>query len=329
MSDAPATAPGDLASRPRLTVGIPTYNGRELLEIVLPSLARQVPADFRIVVVDDASSDDTVPWLAENWPQVKVIVHRRNRGVTAALNACLHAAETEFVALLNNDVELEPDCLVRLVEALIGHPEAAASCAKLIDYHDRELLDGAGDIWTWGGEGHRRGQGRRDAGQYDRPERVFSACGAVVVYRRSALEDVGAFDERFFANCEDTDWSFRANLLGWSIRYVPDAIAYHMGSATLGSGVSDFALFHNWRNGIWVVAKNYPARSLLRHLPDLAVLQARNLAVSLLRGHMRVWLRAWASALAGMGATLALRRELQGRRVISVELLEQLIGADR
>jgi GT2 family glycosyltransferase len=313
----------------RVTVGIPTYNGRGLLEIVLPSLARQVPRDFRIVVVDDASSDDTVAWLMENWPEVEVIVHELNRGVTAALNTCLRAAETEFVALLNNDVELDPECLARLVTALTAHPEAAASCAKLIDYHDRQVLDGAGDIWTWGGEAHRRGQGLRDTGQYERPECVFSACGAAVVYRRAALDAVGLFDERFFANCEDTDWSFRANLLGWSIRYVPEAVAYHMGSATLGSGVSDFALFHNWRNCIWVVAKNYPARSLLRHLPDLMILQARNLAVSLLRGHMRVWLRAWASALAGMGATLALRREVQSRRVASVEMLEDLVGGDR
>jgi GT2 family glycosyltransferase len=312
-----------------LTVGIPTYNGRELLEIVLPSLARQVPSDFRIVVVDDASSDDTVEWLTENWPQIEVIVHERNRGVTAALNACLGAAESEFVALLNNDVELEPDCLARLVEALTEHPEAAASCAKLIDYRDRELLDGAGDIWTWGGEAHRRGQGRRDTGQYDRPERIFSACGAAVVYRRSALEEVGVFDERFFANCEDTDWSFRANLLGWSVRYAPDAIAYHMGSATLGSGVSDFALFHNWRNGIWVVAKNYPLRSLLRHIPDLLLLQARNLAVSLVRGHLRVWLRAWASALAGLPAMLSKRRAIQRRRVCPVELLETLVGGEQ
>ncbi len=318
-----------MAEQPRLTVGIPTYNGRALLEVVLPSLARQQPSDFRVVVVDDASSDDTVPWMRENWPEVELIVHEHNRGVTAALNTCLRAAQTEFVALLNNDVELDPGCMARLVAALDEHPEAGVSCAKLIDYHDRSLLDGAGDIWTWSGEAHRRGQGQPDDGRYDSPQRIFSACGAAAVYRRDALGAVGLFDERFFANCEDTDWSFRANLAGWTVRYVPDAVAFHMGSATLGSGVSEFALFHNWRNCVWVVAKNYPAVSLVRHLPALAFLQVRNLAVSIRDRRLRVWLRAWASALAGMPRTLALRREVQRGRVLPANELEALVGRDR
>jgi len=318
-----------LAENPRLTVGIPTYNGRALLEVVLPSLARQQPRDFRVVVVDDASSDDTAAWMRENWPEVELIVHERNRGVTAALNTCLRAAQGEFVALLNNDVELDPGCMARLVAALDEHPEAGVSCAKLIDYHDRSRLDGAGDIWVWGGEAHRRGQGQPDDGRYDSPQRIFSACGAAAVYRREALDAVGLFDERFFANCEDTDWSFRANLAGWTVRYVPDAVAFHMGSATLGSGVSEFALFHNWRNCVWVVAKNYPAVSLLRHLPALALLQMRNLAVSVRDRNLRVWLRAWASALAGMPRTLALRREVQRARVLGAHELEALVGRDR
>jgi GT2 family glycosyltransferase len=318
-----------LGDEARLTVGIPTYNGRELLEVVLPSLQRQVGVEARIVVVDDASSDDTQAWLAANWPQVEVVAHEHNRGVTAALNACLRASDSELVALLNNDVELDPSCLARLVAALDRHPEAGVACAKLIDYDRRELLDGAGDVWTWGGEAHRRGQGLPDDGRYDRPQQIFSACGAAAVYRREALAQVGGFDERFFANCEDTDWSFRANLAGWTVRYVPDAVAFHMGSATLGSGVSEFALFHNWRNGIWVVAKNYPATSLLRHLPALLALQARNLAVSLMRGNTRVWLRAWASALAGMRGTLALHRQVQRRRVLGTRELEALVGRDR
>ncbi len=313
----------------RLTVGIPTYNGRELLEVVLPSLRRQAAGGFRVVVVDDASSDGTVEWLREHWPEVELIVHERNRGVTAALNSCLSAGTSEFVALLNNDVELDPHCLERLVAALDAHPEAAVAGAKLVDFHNRELLDGAGDIFTWCGQAHRRGQGQRDVGQYERPQETFSACGAAAVYRRSALEAVGLFDERFFANCEDTDWCFRANLAGWTCRYVPDAVAYHMGSATLGSGVSDFALFHNWRNGIWTVAKNYPAPALLRHLPELAFLQLRNLAVSLRDRRPRVWLDAWASALAGMPETLRLRRGVQRSRTASMARLNALIGADR
>ena len=278
-----------------------------------------------MVVVDDASGDDTVSWLRANWPAVELIVHPVNRGVTAALNACLRAGDSALVALLNNDVELDPDCLAELANALSEHPGAGVACGKLIDYRHRELLDGAGDLYTWGGEANRRGQGQPDIGQYDTPQEIFSACGAVAVYRRSALQAVGMFDERFFANCEDVDWCFRAQLAGLGCRYVPTSVAYHMGSATLGKEVSDFSLYHNWRNTIWVVAKNYPAIALLRHAPELAFVQARNLGIALRRGRGRLWLRVWRDALAGLPGVLRERRRVQRMRTRSLAELDALI----
>jgi GT2 family glycosyltransferase len=313
----------------RLTVGIATYNGRRLLEVVLPSLREQTFRDCRLVLVDDASTDDTVAWMSAHWPEVEVIVHPHNRGVTATLNSCLRAGGTELVALLNNDVELEPGCLAELVEALDRHPRAGVACGKLLDFHRRELLDGAGDLYTWGGEANRRGQGLPDGGQYERPQEIFSACGALAVYRRAALEQVGLFDERLFANYEDVDWCFRAQLAGWGCRYVPSAVAYHMGSATLGKGASDFALYQNWRNAIWVAAKNYPAAALVRHAPELAFVQLRNLAIALRRGRGRLWLKVWRDALAGMPAVLRERRRVQRARVRPLGELDALIGADR
>ncbi|HEX5852676.1 MAG TPA: glycosyltransferase family 2 protein [Solirubrobacteraceae bacterium] len=323
-------ASSEPVTAPRLTVAIATYDGRHLLETVLRSLREQSFEDFRVVVVDDASSDDTLEWMAAHWPRVETIVHPRNRGVTAALNTCLKAgAESELVALLNNDVELHRDCLAELVAALDAHPEAGSACAKLLASDDRALLDGAGDTYTWGGEANRRGQGQPDTGQYDTPQEVFSACGAVAVYRRDALEEVGMLDERFFALYEDVDWCYRAQLAGWTCRYVPTAVAYHMGSATLGKGASDFTLFHNWRNQIWVVAKNHPASALVRHAPELALVQARNLGIALRRGRGRLWLKVWRSALTGMPAVLRERRRVQRSRVRSTTELDALIGADR
>lgn len=328
-SEHPDSAPVAAAGEPRLTVAIATYNGRQLLEVVLPTLRTQTFRDFHVVVVDDASSDDTVPWLGEHWPEVEVIVHPSNRGVTAALNSCLQASRSELVALLNNDVELEPDCLGELVSALQRDPRAGVACGKLRDYHRRELLDGAGDIYTWGGEANRRGQGDPDRGQYDRPQEIFSACGAAAVYRRSALAQVGLFDERLFANYEDVDWCFRAQLMGWNCRYVPTSLAYHMGSATLGKGASDFALYQNWRNALWVIAKNYPAWALVRHAHELALVQLRNLAIAARRRRVRLWLRVWRDALRGLPAVLAERRRVQRSRTRSLAELDSLIGANR
>ncbi len=305
------------------------YDGRPLLEVVLPSLAAQTYRPLEMLVVDNGSHDDSCSYLAERWPNVGVLSLPENVGVAAALNRGLHAAEGEYVALLNNDLELEPDCLAALVAALERDPQAGVACGKLLDFHHRELLDGAGDLYTWGGEANRRGQGLPDAGQYDQPQEIFSACGAAAVYRRAALEQVGVLDERLFANYEDVDWCFRAQLAGWGCRYVPSAVAYHMGSATLGKGASDFALYHNWRNAIWVVAKNYPTAALVRHAPDLAFVQLRNLAIALRRGRLRLWLKVWRDALAGMPAVLRERRRVQHTRVRSLADLDALIGADR
>jgi hypothetical protein len=309
-------------------VAIASYNGRDLLAIALPALCEQTFRDFRVVVVDDASDDDTVTWLASAWPDVEVIVHPRNRGVTAALNSCLRAGHAEFVALLNNDVELDVSCLAELVRALDGHREAAVATAKLIDFRNREMLDGAGDAFTWSGYARRRGQGERDIGQYDQEQPVFGACAGAALYRRSALETVGLFDEDFFALQEDTDWSFRAQLIGFGCRYVPTAIAYHMSGATLGRGITDFSQYHNWRNSIWVVLKNYPAWALLRHGPELLLYQAHNYVWAIQTRRQRMFLRVWRDTLGRIPSILRKRRAVQSARTIGLKELERVIEAD-
>src|ERR1700720_2970238 len=103
---------------------------------------------------------------------------------------------------------------------------------------------------SWRGGGRRRGHGEPDSGQYDRAEEVFGACGGAAIYRRAALAAVGGFDEGYFAYYEDIDWAFRAQLAGLRCRYVPTAVLYHRGSATLGRGMTDFNSYHLWRNPI-------------------------------------------------------------------------------
>ena len=322
-----AAAGVPLTERRRLTVAIPTYNGRQLLEVVLPSLRSQTLSDFHVIVVDDASTDDTRTWMGEHWPEVELVVHERNSGVTAALNTCLRSAHSEYVCLLNNDIELDPHCLAEMMMALESHSETGVVCAKLIDYHNREFLDGTGDIYNWGGVANRRGQGKRDQGQYDEPCAIFGACAGAAIYRSTALQVVGEFDERFFALYEDVDWSFRAQLAGWDCRYVPSAIAYHMGSATLGGSMSDFTLYHNWRNAIWVIAKNYPLRALLLHIPELAYVQIYQFATAIYHRRFSLWFRVWRDALAGLPRALRLRRIIQRSRRRSLAKLDQIIKA--
>jgi GT2 family glycosyltransferase len=313
-----------------MVLAIATRDGRHLLEQMLPSVAAQRFRDFRLVVVDDASSDGTRQWLAERWPEVEVIVLAGNVGVTAALNACLQAVgDAEFLGLFNNDMELDRDCLGELVAALRAHSDAGFAGAKLVDFHRRDVLDGAGDVFYWGGTGWRRGHGESDCGQYDHPQAIFGACAAGALYRRTALDAVGPFYEPFFAFFEDVDWSFRAQLAGIACRYVPTAVAYHMGSATLGAGMTDFTRYHLTRNGIWLVLRDYPAQALVRQMPRLLRVQLLALRDVRRHGQLGPWGRAWRDALRGLPAALRDRRDVQSRRRVSVRRLEQVIAADR
>jgi GT2 family glycosyltransferase len=313
---------------PSITVAVATYNGLHLLDTVLGSLEPQTCGDLRTVVIDDASTDGTVEWLAESWPAVEIVAHAENRGVAAALNSCFSAgAGSEFILLLNNDVELDRRCVEELVGTLQAHPEVAVAQAKLLDFSRRELLDGTGDSYSWAGVPHRRGQGELDHGQYDELEEVFGACAAAALYRSSAIEEIGGFDEQFFALCEDIDWSFRARLAGYRCRYVPSAVAYHVGSASLGPRVSEFTLYHNWRNQIWVVAKDYPALSLVRHAPDLLMGLLANLYVAVRHRCVGVLLRAWRDALRGLPPVLEKRRRIQRARVCAPRELDGVIDS--
>ena len=153
-----------MTTSPALTVAVLSYNGRHLLEVILPSLAHQRFRDFEVVVVDNGSRDDTRQWLKEHWPDLQIVSLSDNIGVTAALNVCAQAGQGEFVGLFNNDIELHPDCLGELVGALQEHADAGWAGGKLIDFYRRDTIDGAGDVFTWAGSGHRRGHGERDRG---------------------------------------------------------------------------------------------------------------------------------------------------------------------
>ncbi len=313
---------------PLLTVAVLSYDGRHLLEVILPSLARQSFRDFEVVVVDNGSRDGTPSWLAEHWPAVQVVTLAQNIGVTAALNVCARSGRGELVGLFNNDLELDEACLGELVRALREHPEAGWAGAKLRDFQQRDTIDGAGDVFTWAATGGRRGHGERDVGQYDQPRAIFGACGGAALYRRSALRRVGDFDEDFFAFYEDVDWNLRAQLAGLSCRYVPSAVVYHMGSATIGRGLSDFTRYHLWRNTLWIITKDLPASALLRHSPQLALGQAMNLAVAVRDRKLGIWLRVWRDALRGLPGALRKRRQVQARRQVTLAQLDAVVGTD-
>lgn len=312
---------------PRLTVVVLNLNGREMLGLILPSLERQTFRDVQIVVVDNGSDDGSVEYLHREWPSVEVMALDRNYGFAAAVNRGIERTRGELVALVNNDMELDPHFLEELVAALDEHPSAGSATAKMLGFDDRTLIDGAGDVISWSGGAARRGHGQPDRGQYDAPSSIFGACAGAAVYRREALESVGLFDEDLFGYLEDTDWSFRAQLRGYSCRYVPGARAYHMGGATYRR-MGDVEAFLVPRNRIALILKNFPLRRLVRHIPPLLLRQLRELALAVRDGRARTLLRAWAAATRALPRTLAKRRAIQRSRRVPDRALRAVIPAD-
>jgi GT2 family glycosyltransferase len=310
-------------AQPTVTLAVLNFDGRHLLEVILPSLAAQTQQPFDVVVVDNGSHDDSLAYLRDHWPMAEVVAIPDNVGVAAALNRALAAARGEFVALLNNDLELDPAWLAELVGALDRDPRLAAVACKLLDYRRRELLDGAGDLLRRDGSAHRRGHGELDRGQYDREEEVFAPTAGAGLYRAAALADVGPFDESFFAYFEDVDWGLRAQLAGYRTWYVPTAVAYHMGSATTKGDQDPFYYGLHRRNVLALVVKDLPFTLIVRYGHRIARTQLGGLFDSARAGMLGVHLRALAQALRLLPRWLRCRRRIQrSRRVGAARLAE-------
>lgn len=312
--------------QPMVTLAVLNYNGRALLEVALPSLAAQRYRDFEIVVVDDCSTDDSAIYLREHWPDVRLVrTGSVNVGVSAALNVAVSSAQGTLVALLNNDIEFDLRWLGELVDALERRPDAGSASGKLLNYWRREELDGAGDIFTRDGTAFRRGHSQRDGGQYDAEEYVFAPSAGAALYRASTLAAVGPFDESFFAYFEDVDWGVRAQLQGVRCIYVPDAVAYHMGSATTGGERDGFYFLLHRRNLLAVLIKDVPLGFLLRHALRILWAQAQIALRSARAGMLRVYLMALVDTVRHAPEWLRARRQIQRRRTISASGFERLV----
>jgi len=314
-----------------VSVVIPTWNGRELLDAALASLRGQSLPPDEVIVVDNGSTDGTVEHVRAQWPAVTVLALPENTGFAAATNRGIERASGEFVALVNNDVELHPDFLRELVTALSADPGAASAAAKMLRLDDRGVIDATGDTLRWSGVALQRGQGEADRGQYDAPGRVFSACAGAAMYRRSVFDEVGPFDEAFFAYLEDVDWGFRAQLLGRGCVYVPSAIAYHVGSASTRREGKPDPFFYGLprRNNVWMVLKSYPAGALLRYAPLVVVNHAGLLYVAVRDGMARAHLAALWAAARGLPRVLLQRRAIQRGARVGRSELEPLITRGR
>ncbi|MGB9696166.1 MAG: glycosyltransferase family 2 protein [Ignavibacteria bacterium] len=248
-----------------ITVIIPNYNGIEHLDECLNSLKNQTFENFQIVIIDNGSSDSSVTFIENNYPEVKLIKLNSNTGFSVAVNKgvkyALEEFKSQYILLLNNDIQCSNSFIEEMMKGFVSE-EVGSVASKMLNYYHRTIIDNAGDFIKKMGSPFARGHGEVDKGQYDKPEFVFGACAGAAMYKAAVFKDIGFFDEDFFAYYEDVDFSFRLQLCGYKCFYNPKAICYHKRGATT-SHYPGYQIELCEKNLIALRVKNYPLRLLI------------------------------------------------------------------
>ena len=296
-----------------VAIVIVNWNGRSLLETCLPAALAQTYPHVEVIVVDNGSSDGSAEWVAARFPQVRLLCNSENAGFAAANNLAFASTTAPYLALLNNDAAPEPGWLAAMVQAMESDTRVGSCAPQILRWDDHTVVDSqglsidrTGTAWEW--------QSGQPVDRAASPEvrEVFGASGAACLLRRAMLDDVGPFDDDFFAYLEDADLAWRARLAGWRCLYVPAAIVYHRHSASSGEG-SPFKGYHLGRNKCWMIAKNYPWPDLLWNLPLIVGRDVLAAAYHLLVRRDVHPLRGRLAAWRGMARAMRQRRVVQQR----------------
>lgn len=249
--------------RPLISVVIPNWNGKKHLPLCLDSLKKQTYTHFETIVVDNGSEDGSVSFLESNYSGfVKIVQLDKNYGFDRGTNEGIKVSKGEYIATLNNDTEVHEDWLKELIKGLDCGDNVGMCASRILLYHDREIIDKAGHLMYPDGLNKGRGSFKKDNGEFDRLEEVFFPDGCAGLYKREMLDQIGLFEEKFFAYGDDAELGFRARLFGWTCIYVPTAVVYHIHSATAGP-YSKMKIFLVERNRFWLALKLFPLPILL------------------------------------------------------------------
>lgn len=249
----------------KIAVVILNWNGKAYLEQFLPSVtnySNQPGAE--VWVADNGSTDESIEFLNESYPQVKQLLFDKNYGFTGGYNKALTQINAEYYVLLNSDIEVTPLWLEPIIEYLDNNAEVAAAMPKLLSYHKKDTFEYAGAAGGFIDKlGYPFCRGRilseleKDEGQYDEASEIFWATGACLFVRASAFQEAGGLDESFFAHMEEIDLCWRLKNLGYKIMYLPQSVVYHVGGGTLPND-NPRKLFLNYRNNLYLLFKNLP-----------------------------------------------------------------------
>lgn len=313
----------------KISIVVPNWNGASLLAECLQSLEAQ-SIKTEIILVDNGSSDNSVEITEKLFPKVVLIKNRNNLGFAGGVNMGIREAlksDCDFIALFNNDAVAKPDWLEKLLNVMERYPKAGIVTGKFMR-DDKIHFDSTGDYYTTRGIAFPRGRNRKDTGQYNDFEKVFGATGGASLYRAELFEEIGFFDERFFAYLEDVDFSFRTQLAGWNIYYEPLAVSYHRLGAT-SSKLGNFAYYHSAKNFYYLYLKNMPAGLIFRHFHSFIYQIARSFVSSIVNFRFGTYLRAVFTVAFHLPGILRDRHRIQKNRKISSKKIEQYLHIGR
>ena len=243
----------------KVSVVTPNYNGEKFLKTFLDSLNEDSEYIGEVIIIDNGSSDGSVGYLKNNsynFPLV-LIENSENLGFAPAVNQGILKAKNELIFSINNDTEIKKGTIKALIDLINSSDEIFSVQAKMLQYNNKELIDDVGDeynllAWTKKtGENHH-------SNEYSEVKEIFSSCAGAAMYKKSILDEIGLFDNNFFAYMEDVDLALRSKINGYKNLLCPEAIVYHIGSATSGSRYNEFKVKLAARNNVWVVYKNLP-----------------------------------------------------------------------
>ncbi len=275
---------------PLVAIVILNWNGVKFLKQFLPSVLNSTYSNKKIIVADNASSDDSIKMLKEDFPEVEILVNPSNEGFAKGYNTALKKIKSDIYILLNSDVEVTPRWIEPIVELMQRDKSIAACQPKILAYNNKSHFEYAGASGGWiDSLGYPFARGRvfdeceRDNGQYDNAEECFWASGASLFIRSEEYHSIGGLDEYFFAHQEEIDLCWRLKNSGKKIYVVPQSVVYHVGGGTLPTGNSK-KTFLNFRNNLIMLHKNLPFKTAMWKIPVRMGLDAIAAFQSLLSG---------------------------------------------
>ncbi len=253
--------------RPLVSVIIVNWNGMRYLEDCLGSFSKSSYKNVETFFVDNASSDDSVPYVKKNYPTIKIIQNKENLGFAQGHEEAFRKTKGEAVLLLSMDTIVAKNLLLELMKGLYAEKNIGAVQPKVIMYPDK-VIDSIGSFFLPSGLLYHFGREKDPARKmYNEQMDIFSAKGACLLFRKEVLDKTGLFDKDYFAYYEETDLCMRVWLAGYKVRYIPSTFIYHKGGGASGRMVRSYILFHSQKNRIATYIKNFSLKYLLRVLP--------------------------------------------------------------